>query len=452
MPTWRTAIAAVCMGVVAAAQNAPQQMNLQQAVDAAVRNYPSIRVSSEQMEAAAAAIELARTAYLPRADVLAQVNRATRNNIFGLLLPQSVISPISGPVLNTNNLTNVWGSAVGFLVSWEPFDFGLRRANVETAEASRKRAEAGVQRSRFEVAALAADAYLTLVAANETAAASRAQVERARTVGTIVEALVKSELRPGADASRSHADIAVAETQVVRAEEAIRLAQANLKQFTGVEVAPVNPTTQPPESMQPGQTVADHPAAKEQQAVIAEVEAREHALERSYYPHFNLQGTSYARGSGANVDGTTGGAFSGFGPNIQNWAVGMTVTFPAMDFASIRARREIEKHNRLSESARYQQILAELNARLDRANANLIAAHRIAAQLPAQLEAAEASERQAAARYRAGLSTLVEVADAQRLLTDTQIESALARLNIWRAQLGVMVAQGDVSPFLEQVK
>ena len=96
--------------------------------------------------------------------------------------------------------------------------------------------------------------------------------------------------------------------------------------------------------------------------------------------------------------------------------------------------------HRLSEAAKYDQILAELNARLDRANANLIAAQRIAAQLPAQLEAAAASEQQATARYRAGLSTLIEVADAQRLLTETQIENALAKLNIWRAQLAVTAA------------
>lgn len=448
----RTAAAAVCVTLIASAQTNPQQMTLQQAVDAAVKNYPSIRVSMEQMEAAAAAIDLARTAYLPRADAVGQLNRATRNNIFGLMLPQPGFASISGPVLGTNNMTNVWGSAVGLVVSWEPFDFGLRRANVEVAEASRRRAEAGVRQSRFEVATLAADAYLTLVAANETAGAARAQVERARTVGTVVEALVRSELRPGADASRSRAEIAVAETQAVRAEEAIRLAQANVKQFIGVEVVPVNPAVQPPGSLQPGQTVRDHPLAQEQQAVIAEVEARQHAIDRSYYPRFAIEGASYARGSGANVDGTTGGAFSGFGPNIQNWAAGITVTFPAMDFASIRARREIEKHHRRSEEARYDQILAELNARLDRANANFTAAQRIAAQLPAQLEAAEASERQATARYRAGLSTLIEVAEAQRLLTDTQIENALAKLNIWRAQLAVTAAQGNLTPFLEQMK
>ena len=108
----------------AAQQTSP--LTIQQAVENAVKNYPSITVSQEQINAAAAAIDLARTAYLPRVDTLAQVNRATRNNVFGLLLPQSVIPSISGPVLGSNNFGTVWGSAVGALVTWEPFDFGLR--------------------------------------------------------------------------------------------------------------------------------------------------------------------------------------------------------------------------------------------------------------------------------------------------------------------------------------
>ncbi len=37
-------------------------------------------------------------------------------------------------------MTNVWGSAVGFLVSWEPFDFGLRAAKVNAAAARQRSA------------------------------------------------------------------------------------------------------------------------------------------------------------------------------------------------------------------------------------------------------------------------------------------------------------------------
>ena len=66
-------------------------ITLTQAVESALTHYPSIRVSEEQIQAAGAGIQLARTSYLPRIDALAQVNRATRNNVFGMLLPQSVI-------------------------------------------------------------------------------------------------------------------------------------------------------------------------------------------------------------------------------------------------------------------------------------------------------------------------------------------------------------------------
>src|SRR5207247_4140545 len=101
-------------------------------------------------------------------DSLAQVNRATRNNVFGLLFPQGVIPSISGPVLGTNNFGTAWGSAVGGLVTWEPFDFGLRRASVSAATASKTRSEATLKRTQFDVAAATADAYLTLAAATET--------------------------------------------------------------------------------------------------------------------------------------------------------------------------------------------------------------------------------------------------------------------------------------------
>src|SRR5262245_51870580 len=111
---------------------------LSQVVRDAVEHYPSARLSAEQLAGAVAAINLARKAYLPSANFIGLVNRATRNNVFGMLLPQSTLPTISGPPLPTNSLTSVWGSAVGVHVSWEPFDFGLRKANIDVAEAGRR--------------------------------------------------------------------------------------------------------------------------------------------------------------------------------------------------------------------------------------------------------------------------------------------------------------------------
>src|SRR5215467_321789 len=66
-------------------------MTLDQAVDFALSNYPAMRASMERALASKEGVSLSRTSYLPRTDLLWQSNRATRNNIFGLLLPQTVI-------------------------------------------------------------------------------------------------------------------------------------------------------------------------------------------------------------------------------------------------------------------------------------------------------------------------------------------------------------------------
>ena len=127
------------------------------------------------MNAAAAGIRLAQTAYLPRVDGLAQVNRATRNTFSGCCCRKASFPAWHG--VPANNFGTVWGSAMGVLVTWEPFDFGLRRANVAAATAAREQAQATVKRTRFDVSVATADAYLTVVAAQETAQAARAAVD-----------------------------------------------------------------------------------------------------------------------------------------------------------------------------------------------------------------------------------------------------------------------------------
>lgn len=434
-----------------AAAAAQEGLTLEQAVRRVREQYPSVRVSQAQVRAAAAGIQLARTSYLPRLEAIAGVNRATRNNVFGLLLPSQILAPISGPVLGTNNLTNVWGSTAGFLVSWEPFDFGLRQANVAVAEAGRSRAQAAAVRTSFEVSALAADAYLTVLAADETVRAATAGVERARVLERVVGALVKAELRPGVEESRTRAEIAAAENQVIQAEQAAAVARAVLGELLGAPASTLAVGRLLDTAPGTGLTgvAQNNPVLQEQNAAIAEVQAREKALERSYVPRFNLQGTAYARGSGANPDGTVGGGAAGLGPTVQNWAVGFTVNFPLLDLPALKYRRGIEKAREEAEVARYSQLQQEIQGRVAQAEATLQGARRMANNTPVQLAAAQAAERQASARYQAGLSTIVEVADAQRLLTQAEIDNGLARLNVWRALLGVAVAGGDLEPFLQ---
>jgi outer membrane protein len=315
-----------CTQFVVTAQQQQPALTMPQAVQQALDKYPAVRSSMEQVSAAAAGINLARTSYLPRADFLGQVNRATHNNVFGQLFPQSVIPSMTGPVLGTNSGSNVWGSVVGTLVSWEPIDFGLRHASVDAAKATRDRANAEVNVTKLQVAGTAADAFLTIAAAEQTVVAAKAGVERAQVLEQVIGTLAKNELRPGADASRAQAELALARTQQIQAEQAQNVAYAALAALLGVApntlaIESHTLLAQAPSNL-PETAPAEHPAALAGQAAISEVKSREKVLTRSYYPRFYLEGAAFARGTGVDADGHTGGGANGLGPNIQNWALG----------------------------------------------------------------------------------------------------------------------------------
>ena len=198
-----------------------------------LRNYPSIRVSQEQINAAAAGIRLARTAYLPRVDGLAQVNRATRNNFFGLLLPQNVIPSMSGPVLGPT-ISARCGAAAWACWSLGSLSISVCARPMSRPPRPRGPSEATLNRTEFDVAVAAADAYLTLVAAQETVA-PRKPASKGRSCWHGPSCAGNAELRPGADASRAEAELAAARTQLIQAEQAIEVARATLAQFVGFD-------------------------------------------------------------------------------------------------------------------------------------------------------------------------------------------------------------------------
>lgn len=420
-------------------------LSLDDAVDRARKLYPAVQVSRSQVDAAAAGILLARTNYLPRLDSIAQLNRATRNNIYGMLLQQSVISPISGPPVSENSASNVFGAAAGLLIDWEPFDFGLRKSKVDLAESTRRRTEASVARTQFEAGSAAADAFVTILAAQEMVKAASATVERSRTLLAAVDALVRAELRPGADGAIARSEFAAAQAQVIRARQAVADAKALLAGFTGEQpanilVAEGKMLTLPDQTPDTPAQLGENPFAREQTAAIDEAKARLHTLDRQWVPRFSVQGTTYARATGGIPDY----------PALYNWGLGFSVKFPLLDQVSVRAQQAEQSAHVRTEESRYKLIVNELETRRNRALAALAAARELALLAPVQLESARTAQAQAQARYKAGLATVVEVADTQRTLAQAEIDDGLAKLNVWRALLAVSSAEGDLGPFLQK--
>src|SRR4029450_2732730 len=223
------AIVTMLCSTVASAQGiqtAPQQpppvsLTLEQALQYAVDHYPTVRAALEHLNASTAGVSVAKSAYWPRLDSLWQSNRGTVNNIFGQVLPHTgILAPAASG--------SVWGSATGALFSWEPFDFGLRHASVASAEAAVARARADDALTGLDVQTAVGTAFLNIVGAQRAVAALQADVDRRDLLARAVHILVDNQLRPGAEASRTDAERAAAQTRLIQAQQVVTLAQITL--------------------------------------------------------------------------------------------------------------------------------------------------------------------------------------------------------------------------------
>ena len=449
------------LALIAAAlpgQDIPQErpqgaLTIEAAVEFAARNFPSVRASEAGIAAARSGVDVARAAYLPRADMRLGMNRATRNNVFGLIFPNGVIPGISGPVQEESTITSVFGSSAGLLFSYEPFDLGLRRATVRAAEAATIRAEADAAVTEYEVSLATVEAYLRAVAGRSMVRAARAGVERTQVFHEIVGALVQSELRPGAEAARTRAELARARSDLIRAEQVEATELASLAEslgLAGTEVAidADRLLDDPPDMALLASPGGDHPLEAAQAAAIAVNEAQVEAIKKELRPRFEAQSAVYGRGTGAGIDGTFQGGGHGLLPSEGNWAVGFNMSFDLLDYRRNRAKRRVATHLLDQERAQRATVAQELRAEVARATIAVQAARKIAGNTPVEVQAAKELETQELARYQAGLATVADVADAQLLLRRAEVDDALARLRVWQALFALAAAQGEMGELL----
>jgi outer membrane protein TolC len=430
-------------------------LTIGEAVAQAMENAPVLRAARARADAALAGMDLADTAYLPRVDLLWQEIRATRNNISGTTFPNGVIPGISGPVNAHRSWDSAWGSNAGLLIAYEPIDLGLRSANVEVARLIAKQAQADAHVARLEAAAAAAEAFLTLLAAEQTLRAAKANVSRWEVFASTVKTLADKELRPGAEASRAEAEVAGARIQLLGIEQIVQSSRATLAEALGTLDAPSaiepGPLLLTPPVTRLSSEPANHPLLARQAAAVESVRARERALDDAWVPRVQLLAALNARGSGFGPSGAATDPGDGLWPDRANWAAGVGLYFPLMEGFQIRARRAIEEGLERSERATGDQIYLALKTQATKVRIALETAQKIVENTPLQLKAAQDAYSRSRARYDTGLANVTEVAEAQRLLAQAEIDDALARLSVWRALAAQARVSGDLAPFLKVV-
>jgi outer membrane protein len=181
-------------------------------------------------------------------------------------------------------------------------------------------------------------------------------------------------------------------------------------------------------------------------SAIAELRAAEErsaAIGAELRPDLSLTATFSGRAGGAPPNNGAVPNGSGWIPDVPNWDVGILLTWPLFD-GTIAARREAA---RAEEQVRRDEIEVDRENEVARVRESYVEVQvKRSAMLALEnaVVAARANYDQADARFRAGIGNAVELADAEAVRTDAEIQLALGQFELARARaaFGRAIAEG----------
>ncbi len=428
-------------------------MQLADALTYAYAHQPAIHAALARVSARHEEARIPNGQWQPTIGATAQVYAATANNSAASYLNEDFVDipRIGGAPAATTGTWRPYGSSfVGASVSQEVFDFGRIAAQRAAGDALTDVESHDADAVRLDLAFNVEEAYFAVYAAKGVVTASDDAYERARAHRDLAQSGVASGMRPPIELTRAEADFARADTGRVRAHGGLQIAQTVLAAAIGspdaaIDVVPNAPTV----AQMPSLSEAIERAAARDPKILAALsqlqasEAKTHAIGAEKRPDLFLTGTLSGRAGGAplaNGDVPTG---HGLLPVIPNWDAGLVISWPIFD-GTVNAR---ERAARAREDVARDEIdAARLRAVMDvrRTYVQVDVARAALPSLQRAVDAARANYAQAEARFRAGLGTSVELADAEALRTDSEIQLAVGVFDLARARaaFGRAIAEG----------
>ncbi len=459
--------AVALLAPVAAAEEAPvrpvpdaptsmRTLTLPEALAYAREHQPAIHAALSRVATREAETAIPTGQWKPTIGITAQIYGMTANNTTATYTAPSWLdiprigatSTVASPSAAT------WAPSastlVGAAIRQEVFDFGRigaqRAASDALVDVEKHRADT----TRLEVELGVEEAYFAVLAAKAIVRASEEAYDRAKVHRDYAKRGVDSGLRSPIDLTREEANLARFDVGRIRAEGGVVVSQAVLAAAIGSTEPAVDvvgdtpqPTDMPTlaEAIQMAQT--RDPVLAQALSGLKAAEDKTRAVGALLRPDVSLTATLSGRAGGA--DPTTGGvpAGDGFLPSIPNWDAGLVLSWPLFD-GTIAARRDA---SRTEETVRRDEIdAARLQdvANVRETHAQVLVARAALAAIQNEVIAARANYDQADARFRSGIGNAVELADAEAVRTDAEIQLALGEFELARARaaFGRAIAEG----------
>ena len=313
--------------------------------------------------------------------------------------------------------------ASGVALSQLVTDFGRTGSLVASANLRAQAQDQITETARADVLIATARAYFSVLRANAVLKVAQQTVSERQVVRDKVDALFRNQLKSGLDASFASVNLADAQLFLSQAQNDVKSAEATLATtigspsqvgFTLAEEA--MPDTLP-DSVDPliQKALQDRPELKDlrlEQSAAERFTQAEHALN---YPTIAVAGVAGIVPAGeAQIPGRYG-------------AVGVNVSIPILNGGLFRAR---QNEAELKAKAAAERVLNQANLitrDVRTAYLNAATAHERVGLTEQLLTQATSALNLAQGRYDLGLSSIVELSEAQLNLTAAQIANAAAR-------------------------
>jgi outer membrane protein len=423
-------------------------MTLKEALAFARAHQPSLRSALARVGAAAADARVSRAQWLPSFGATAQAFEGTANNSTAAYLgvPEVDIPRIGGTPAGASKTwkpsTSTFAAIGG---GQEVFDFGRIAAQSAVAdvayETERHRADA----ERLRVDLLVREAYYGVHGARAILRAAEDAYRRAGVHRDMAAAGVKSGMHAPIELTRAEADLARFDVGRVRAAGGLENARAVFAAAVGVDGLMLDAAGDAealeqtlPISSGLERAIERDPTLDEARSRIRGGEALARAIAAEMRPDLSLTATLSGR------DGTAGNSDPDrYLPGIPNWDAGLVLRIPLYD-PVVSARREAATTRIEVAKADLATLTQAERAAVQRAYVTLEVSRAALVSLARAVEAAHANYAQAEARFKAGLGTSLELADAEAVRTDAEIQLAIGQFEALRtrAVLGRLTAEG----------
>jgi outer membrane protein len=414
-----------------------------------------LRAGQARVAARTEEAKVADGQWLPTLGVTAQVLGATANNTTSsYLTTRSVDIPrIGGSSAAASPSFQPYGSTfVGAGIRQELFDFGRiaaeRAAGDALVEAQKQEASVALLNVDFAVE----EAYFAVFAARGILKASEDAYTRARVHRDLAKAGVGSGLRSPIELTRAEAELARYDIGRIRASGGVSIAQTVLAATVGAPESGIDVVGESPQAADmPSladamkQAATRDPRIRQALAQIKAAEERTRAIGADLRPNVSATGSLSGRAGGAPPSGSTTSNLTGDGwlPYVPNVDVGLVLEWPIFD-GTVVAKRDASRAAEAVAREDLDVVRQAQAATIERAYTSFNIARQALPGLEQAVTAAHANYDQADARFRAGMGTAVELADADDLRASAEINLALGKFDVarTRAAFGRAIAEG----------